>query len=141
MQLSLPGPQFSSRTRPSLPPFSRPFVSCLRSATQPLLRISTATSTWYGGTPSACGRADAGPLDDLRDAVLEAERHDVHAADPGDLSNLLDGLHAQLNALGGDFVALNAAEPSLDVVGHVDAGNTRAHELQDSQRPDRPHPG
>ncbi len=73
--------------------------------------------------------------------MLEAERHDVHAADPGDLSNLLDGLHAQLNALGGDFVALNAAEPSLDVVGHVDAGNTRAHELQDSQRPDRPHPG
>src|SRR6476469_1727274 len=77
--------------------------------------------------------ADAGPLENLRDAPLVVEGHHMRPRDPGDLGEPLDDLDADLHALIGDPRRRDAAQPADHGIGHVDAGDLGTDVLQGAQ--------
>src|SRR5262249_20823234 len=91
--------------------------------------------------PVPCRPGEARTRENLGDALLEARRHDVDAADPRDPQDLLDDLRAHRHSLVGHPVGRNAAQPAADLVGDPQARDVAAHELQRPQGANWPDPG
>src|SRR5215468_11359563 len=91
--------------------------------------------------PGADATGEPGAGENLRDAPGKARRHDVDAADPRYLEDLLDDLRAHRQPLIGHPVGRDAAQPPADLVRDPQAGDVALHVLQRPQRADRPHPG
>src|SRR5262245_19705701 len=89
----------------------------------------------------ADGTGEPGAGENLRDAAGKARRHDVDAADPRYLEDLLDDLRAHRQPLIGHPVGRDAAQPPADLVRDPQARAVALHVLQRPQRADRPHPG
>ncbi len=73
--------------------------------------------------------------------MLVPGRHDMYAADPGDLADLLDDLRADAQPLLRDLAGRHAAQPAVHLVGNVQAWHARAHVVEGPQRAHRSHPG
>src|SRR5512145_1314120 len=82
---------------------------------------------------------DTGLNDDLRNQLLLAVGHDMHARDALDLADLLDQLDAEPLALG---LLVRRALQALDHrIGDVDAGDMRAHPIGRARGGERPDAG
>src|SRR5690348_6806284 len=92
-----------------------------------------------GSRADRTGEPGAGQ--NLRDAAGKARRHDVDAADPRYLEDLLDDLRAHRQPLIGHPVGRDAAQPPADLVRDPQARDVALHVLQRPQRADRPDTG
>src|SRR5215468_9718826 len=101
-------------------------------------RMSMCTAAPGSGADRA-GEPGAG--ENLRDAAGEPRRHDVHAAHPRYLEDLLDDLRAHGQSLVGHPVGRDAAQPPADLVRDPQARDVAPHVLERPQRADRPDPG
>src|SRR5215470_656136 len=90
-------------------------------------RMSMCTAAPGAGADRA-GEPGAG--ENLRDAAGEPRRHDVHAADPRYLEDLLDDLRAHGQSLVGHPVGRDAAQPPADPVRYPQARDVAPHVLQ-----------
>src|SRR4029077_7288085 len=91
--------------------------------------------------PVADGTGEPGARENLRDAPGKARRHDVDAADPRYLEDLLDAFRAHRQPLIGYLVGRDAAQPPADLVRDPQARDVALHVLQRPQRADRPDTG
>src|SRR5690242_4932479 len=91
--------------------------------------------------PGADGTGEPGARENLRDAPGKARRHDVDAADPRYLEDLLDDFRAHRQPLIGYLVGRDAAQPPADLVRDPQARDVALHVLQRPQRSDRPDTG
>src|SRR5262245_9586273 len=82
---------------------------------------------------------DTGLLDDLRDQLLLAIGHDVHAGHARDFPDLLNKLDAQPLALG--LLVRRPFEPRNRRIGNMNPGHMRPHPLRRTRRSQRPDPG
>src|SRR5215831_12697635 len=119
-----------------------PSAAGMSTAPGPRSFVTGRMSMCMAAPGSGAGRpGEPGAGEDLRDAAGEARRHDVDAADPRYLEDLLDDLHAHRQPLVGHPVGRDPAQPPADPVRYPQARDVAPHVLQRPQRADRPDPG